>query len=204
MGAQARPRWTVQLVLCGGCGKPRGVRHTCVRRLGRSRRRNRVRPQVRIRCSTCSQRRSPFTLHTCMVRTDFKQRSQRQAKRRQAARRRARESAARRRRRQREAEGKQRRREREDAGRQLRRQREKEQGRARREREKQRHQQAAETRQAIPRRERTRKPATSSSGPRTRRPDYHPYDQCADDECQRKACVAYRQGVDDCPLPHGV
>lgn len=199
-----RPRWTVQIIACGPCGKPRGIRHTCVRRLGRAPRRTRLRPQVRVRCSTCGQRRSPFALHTCMVTTDFRQRTQRLAKRRAAARRRARDTAARRRRRQRESDARRRRREREDAARSRRLQREKEQRRGWREQEKQRHRQAAETRKATPRRERTRKPAASGTGARTRRPDYHPYDQCADDECQRKACVAYRQGVEDCPLPHGV
>jgi hypothetical protein len=47
---------------------------------------------------------------------------------------------------------------------------------------------------------RIRSPARSSRAPS---PNAHPYDMCTDDECPRRACVAYRQGVDDCPLPHG-
>jgi hypothetical protein len=205
MGAQDRRRWTVQIVRCGGCGKPRGLVHTCIRPFGRRPQRTRLKPQVRVRCGTCGQRRSPLAAgHLC--RTGFKQRRRRveavrsRSRRRARAaavarRRRARETEARRTRRQRESEARKRRREREDEGRRERRQRERDQ-------ERQRRRNAAETRKATPRGQRTRKPSTS--GPRRApRPDLHPYDMCADDDCQRKACVAYRHGVEDCPLPHG-
>ena len=197
MGAQDRPRWRLQIVRCGGCGKPRGVRHTCTRRLGRRPQRTRFKPQIRVRCG-CGQLRSPFAAgHIC--RTDFKKRKRRQA----AARRRAREQAARRRRREREAEARRRRRERETAARKRRRERERDAARERRTRERARHRQAAETRQSTPRRERTRK-TSSSPVRRAPNPNEHRYDMCRDDDCQRRACVAYRQGVEDCPLPHRV
>jgi hypothetical protein len=193
MAAQDRPKWTVQIVRCGGCGKPRGIRHTCVRRLGRRPQRTRLKPQVRVRCGQCGQRRTPFGAHLC--RTDFKKRKRRHV----AARRRAREQAARRRRRaketaarqarrRREAEARKRRREREDANRRERRQRE-------RGRERQRRQNAATARKATPRSQRGRKPSPQP-GP-GRRPDPHPYDQCQDDDCRRRACVAYREGHEE-------
>ena len=133
-GPPNRPRWRVQIVRCGGCGKPRGLRHTCTRRLGRRPQRTRFKPQVRVRCG-CGQLRSPFAAgHIC--RTDFKKRKRRQA----AARRRARER--------RPAGGAGsgrprpavRRREREKAARKRRREREREAARDRRARERARHQ----------------------------------------------------------------
>ena len=198
---QERRRWTVQIVRCGGCGKPRGVRHTCVRRLGRRPQRTRVKPQVRVRCGTCGQRRTPFGVHTCA--TDFNARKRRHA----TARRRAREAAARRQRREREAAGRRARRERETEARRRRRDREaaarQERRRRQREREQERRKRAAETRSNTPRNQRGRKPHTRPNR-RAPNPNEHRFDMCRDDECQRRPCVAYRQGVEDCPLPHGV
>jgi hypothetical protein len=196
-GPQDRPRWRVQVVRCGGCGKSRGLRHTCTRRLGRRPQRTRVKPQIRVRCK-CGQLKSPFAPgHVCRVGTDFKKRKRSQS----AARRRAREQAARRRRRDREAAARRARRDRETAARRRRRDAERDAARIRRQRERERRQRAAEARRTTPRRERTRKPATSPAR-RAPNPNEHRYDMCRDDECQRRACVAYRQGVEDCPLSH--
>jgi hypothetical protein len=65
------------VIRCGRCGKPRGVRHTCVVRAGRRKRRHRVQAPVTWECPSCHKSRG--LLHTCGNRGDFR------ARRRKAA-----------------------------------------------------------------------------------------------------------------------
>jgi len=46
-----------------------------------------------------------------------------------------------------------------------------------------------------------RKAAAKTRSPRPR-PPAHDYQTCRDPECEKYGCLAYRQGVEDCPLPH--
>jgi hypothetical protein len=71
--------------------------------------------------------------------------------------------------------------------------------RAVRERQSARRKQAAAERRA---RERARKTAAATRKPRPRQPQ-HDYATCTDKDCMRHPCLAYRQGIEDCPLPHG-
>jgi hypothetical protein len=66
--------WRPQLnVVCGRCGKPRGLVHDCV---SNSSRRQTVRP--RLSFGTCPTCRKPYEgnplTHVCVIRTDFKKR----------------------------------------------------------------------------------------------------------------------------------
>ena len=70
---------------------------------------------------------------------------------------------------------------------------------ATRERQAARRRQAAAERRA---REKARKDAARKCRPRPRQPQ-HDYATCTDRDCTRHPCVAYRQGLEDCPLPHG-
>ncbi len=65
-------------------------------------------------------------------------------------------------------------------------------------RQAERRRQAAAERRA---RERARKAKAKT---RTRRPGppAHRFDACYDPDCERYPCVAYKQGVDDCPRTH--
>jgi hypothetical protein len=45
-----------------------------------------------------------------------------------------------------------------------------------------------------------RQAAKRSQAPR--RLPAHDYHTCGDQDCRRHACVAYRDGIEDCPLPH--
>ncbi len=40
--------------------------------------------------------------------------------------------------------------------------------------------------------------------PRPPRQPRHDYRTCTDEDCARYGCIAYREGIDDCPLSHGV
>ncbi len=51
-------------------------------------------------------------------------------------------------------------------------------------------------------REKARRQAAGQRGPRPRGPQ-HDYATCTDRDCSRHPCLAYRQGLEDCPLPHG-
>jgi len=85
------------VIRCGRCGKPRGIRHTCVRRIGRKSRAHKVQNPVTWECPACGKPRG--LRHTCSVRTDFRARKRQQATRRkQDERRRRRQAAAGRRR----------------------------------------------------------------------------------------------------------
>lgn len=42
---------------------------------------------------------------------------------------------------------------------------------------------------------------TSAARPRERH-QAHPYQTCHDPACQRRACVAFKEGMSACPLPH--
>jgi len=70
---------------------------------------------------------------------------------------------------------------------------------ATRERQAARRRQAAAERRA---RERARKAEARKCRPRPRQPQ-HDYATCTDKDCTRHPCLAYRQGLEDCPLPHG-
>lgn len=70
---------------------------------------------------------------------------------------------------------------------------------ATRERQAARRRQAAAERRA---RDKARKQAAKTRKPRSRQPQ-HDYATCPDKDCQRHPCLAYRQGIEDCPLPHG-
>jgi hypothetical protein len=60
-------------VVCGRCGKPRGLAHVCV---SNSRRKQSVKPKLTY--GTCPKCRKPYTglplAHTCAPRSDFKKR----------------------------------------------------------------------------------------------------------------------------------
>ena len=47
-----------------------------------------------------------------------------------------------------------------------------------------------------------RQKARGGAGPRPSQPK-HDYRLCRDEECTRHACVAFREGIEACPLPHG-
>lgn len=63
-------------IRCGGCGQPRGLRHTCVRRMGRRTGRHKAHSPLVWECQHCHRERG--LSHTCGNRGDFKGR-QRQA-----------------------------------------------------------------------------------------------------------------------------
>jgi len=85
---------TIRVVRCGRCGKPRGLRHTCVVRMDSRRKPGRIRvaPKATVTCGTCGKPRG--LTHTCTVRTDFKQRKTAAARRHTAERNRAKRKAA--------------------------------------------------------------------------------------------------------------
>jgi hypothetical protein len=63
---------------------------------------------------------------------------------------------------------------------------------------------AARRREAAARRRaaaRARK-AAAKARPKRPRPPAHDYRTCNDPECEKYGCLAYRQGLDDCPRPH--
>jgi hypothetical protein len=74
-------------IRCGRCGKPRGIRHTCVTTRTRKRRHS-VQNPVTWECSTCHKPRG--LNHTCVIRTDFKKRRRAAARKRTTAERRKR------------------------------------------------------------------------------------------------------------------
>lgn len=64
-------------VRCGRCGKPRGIRHTCVTRIGRRPRPHRVQSPVTWECPSCHKTRG--LRHTCGNSGDFKARKRKAA-----------------------------------------------------------------------------------------------------------------------------
>lgn len=80
-------------VRCGRCGKPRGIRHTCVIRAGRRQRRHKVQSPVTWECGTCHKQRG--LVHACRPRSDFRKRRRQQAAAERRARDRARKASAR-------------------------------------------------------------------------------------------------------------
>ena len=76
--------WTPQLnVVCGRCGKPRGLRHDC---FSNSRRSATIKPQLSF--GTCPECRKPVgnpLTHVCHPKSDFKRRKTRAAKAEKAA-----------------------------------------------------------------------------------------------------------------------
>ena len=82
-------------VRCGRCRKPRGIRHTCVARMGTRTHRHKVQSPVTWECPGCHKNRG--VLHTCAPKSDFRARKRKKAstgKRRQKARRAARRKQA--------------------------------------------------------------------------------------------------------------
>src|SRR5487761_1811659 len=75
------------VIRCGRCGKPRGVRHTCVTTRTRTRR-HMVQNPVTWECSSCGKPRG--LNHTCVIRTDFKTRKRAAGRKRATAERRKR------------------------------------------------------------------------------------------------------------------
>lgn len=65
------------VIRCGGCGQPRGLRHVCVRRIGRKTRRHKIRSPVVWECPHCHRQRG--LSHACGNKGDFR------ARRRKAA-----------------------------------------------------------------------------------------------------------------------
>jgi len=76
-----------------------------------------------------------------------------------------------------------------------------EQRRRRREREKARRAKAAAARKAKAAKQRAEAKARAKRPAAPRQP-VHRWQNCRDPECTRYACVAYRQGVEDCPRSH--
>jgi hypothetical protein len=70
-------------VICGRCGKPRGIIHECVPR-GRRRRTRLKAPGLAWTCATCRKQRG--LVHTCAPKSDFKSRKKRHERRRKAER----------------------------------------------------------------------------------------------------------------------
>ncbi len=64
--------------------------------------------------------------------------------------------------------------------------------------------QAARRRQAAAERRARERARKAKAKTRTRRPGppAHRFDACYDPDCERYPCVAYKQGVDDCPRTH--
>ena len=45
--------------------------------------------------------------------------------------------------------------------------------------------------------------AAAKARPKRPRPPAHDYRTCFDTECERYPCRVYREGIEDCPRPHG-
>jgi len=88
----------ISLVACGRCGKPRGLFHACVYRIGRRPGRTRIRP--RVTCGSCGKPVRNLR-HVCTTRTDFRKRRNAARRAEATARRRAKRKAATQRRRER-------------------------------------------------------------------------------------------------------
>jgi hypothetical protein len=75
--------WRPQLnVVCGRCGKPRGLRHVCV---SNSRRKATLKPQFTFgTCPRCKKPQGSPLTHTCHPRSDFKRRKARYDKQQRA------------------------------------------------------------------------------------------------------------------------
>lgn len=80
-------------LICGGCGKPRGLgTHLCSPGRRKPRRDRLAAPRLTWVCDTCHKPRG--LAHTCVTKTDFKARKKRHEQRRKAARRAERKKAA--------------------------------------------------------------------------------------------------------------
>jgi len=160
----------VGLIRCGRCGQrySNPLNHVCT---GRRRGRTRVKPKLSpvSACPGCGKQVNPLT-HTCSNKGDFARR-QRAAKRKAAAAERKKKRAAQRARTN----------ERIEAARRAERHRANQ--RVARERQK-----AAER---VKRAKAARRPARKPGRPR------HDYRNCRDADCERLACEAYREGVED-------
>ncbi|HLK73843.1 MAG TPA: hypothetical protein VKU77_09380 [Streptosporangiaceae bacterium] len=163
------------VIRCGPCGKPRGIRHTCVTSAAGSKRKGRTRLQSPLewRCKPCGQKRG--IVHTCAPKSDFKARKRKAA----MAERQRKQKAARARR-----AGKRR-----------------EARKAATARRNARRKQAAAERRA---RDKARKAAAKAAKTRPARPrgDSHEPGTCGDRDCPKYGCKAYWAGMEDCPLPH--
>src|SRR5579872_854720 len=160
-------------VRCGRCGKPRGIRHTCVARFGSRTRRHRVQTPVTWVCSSCGKPRG--LRHTCTVRTDFAKRKAAAARQveRDAAAAKKRAAASKRR----------------DA---------KKAAAARRNA---RRKQAAAERKARDKARKVAA-RTARTRPARPRGDSHEPGTCGDRDCPKYGCKSYWAGMEDCPLPH--
>jgi hypothetical protein len=150
---------------CGRCGKPRGLFHTCVTRIGRRPGRTRVR--LTATCSKCGKRMGSPLRHVCATKTDFRKRKAKAKRDAATAKRREKRKAAAARKRAR----------------------------------------VAERRKAAA--ARRRKGRQAPAKPR------HDYQTCREDDCQRQACQAwregrkegfgegYQEGILNCPRWHG-
>lgn len=81
-------RITGSLVTCGRCGKPRGIRHTCVTKATSRRRvtRTRFKPSVSLgKCPKCGKPLGNPLTHVCRVRTDWRKRATAAERSRKAA-----------------------------------------------------------------------------------------------------------------------
>lgn len=76
--------WTPHLnVVCGRCGKPRGLTHVCV---SNSRRQATVKPQFSFgKCPKCRKPQGNPLTHNCRPKSDFKRRRARHEKQQRAA-----------------------------------------------------------------------------------------------------------------------
>src|SRR5579875_976126 len=76
--------WRPQLnTVCGRCGKPRGLAHTCV---SNSRRKATIKPKVSFgTCPKCKKPQGNPLTHTCRPKSDFKRRKADHAKAERAA-----------------------------------------------------------------------------------------------------------------------
>ncbi|HTQ95002.1 MAG TPA: hypothetical protein VMK84_36460 [Streptosporangiaceae bacterium] len=84
--------WTPQLnVVCGRCGKPRGLRHVC---FSNSQRKATAKPKVSFgKCGACGKPYGGNPLaHVCAPKSDFKRRKSRAAKAERAAERKKRQA----------------------------------------------------------------------------------------------------------------
>lgn len=200
------------LARCGRCGKPRGIRHTCITQATSRRRatRTRLKPAISLTCSKCGKPLGNPLTHTCVIGSDWKKRAAQAERRRKAEAARARQKTAAARRR---AAERARRKAWQDKRRAL-------------ERERRRAWQDKQREKARAQRETARKRSAARSHDRTR----HEPQACTDEHCPRYPCRVWREafeagrlrgyddghakgyaegyeagypdGIRDCPLPH--
>lgn len=88
------PRVKVSLIRCGRCGKPRGLVHVCVIRMGRRPGKTSFRPRVTRDCPKCKRPVTNPLTHVCKVKTDFRRKAAAARKQRAAGKRRQASSVA--------------------------------------------------------------------------------------------------------------